>query len=35
METTILLKEKWRVQKELAKNSGYDIAKYAALIDLL
>ena len=33
MEASILLKEKWRVQKELAKSSGYDLVKYAALID--
>jgi len=33
METTILLKEKWRVQRELSETAGYDIAKYARLID--
>ena len=33
MESTILLKEKWRVQKELAKSVNYDLAKYALLID--
>jgi len=33
METTILLEEKWRVQRELSKSSGYDLKKYATLID--
>ena len=33
MESTILLKEKWRVQKELAKSVNYDLAEYALLID--
>ena len=33
MESSILLKEKWRVQKELSKKAEYDLVKYAELID--
>ncbi|OFY67673.1 MAG: hypothetical protein A3H98_03820 [Bacteroidetes bacterium RIFCSPLOWO2_02_FULL_36_8] len=33
METTILLKEKWRVQKELAESAGYNLTKYTVLVD--
>ena len=33
METSVLLKEKWKVQKELSKKAGYDINKYTELVD--
>jgi hypothetical protein len=33
MGSSILLKEKWRVQKELAEKADYDLAKYAELVD--
>ena len=33
MESSIILKEKWRVQKELAKRADYDFAKYAEIVD--
>lgn len=35
MNTTILLKEKWRVQKELSKKAGYNLDKYAELVDAI